>query len=601
MSNLYEQAEAALDAARIETAQSLCIQLLAAEPHRADAHRLLGRVQIKLRQLKSATESYQHARLLDPKIADAPFLIELASLLHYEGHKQEAAVEFRSATKVDPANYHAWYNLGAVLLELKDDAAAIPCFEKALSIQNDNPKATHNLGQAFFGVGAIDEALGCYMQAAKLGAGLQSETLLALACPMAPGMTDEVIRQIRWTWARKFLPKQPRDKSFADRRTSGLIGIDGKPMVSAAERPLRIGYVSSYFHNRNWMKPVWGLINRHDRSQFQISLFSHAEEKEIESGYEREAEDHVHHVGDLTNEELAALIEKDKVDILVDLNGYSEVPRLEVYQHRPAPINATWFNMFATSGLPAMDYLIGDSVVVKPEEDHHYIEHIKRLPGTYLAFEVFGDVPDVAPMPCASGEPFTFGSLCSLYKITPLVYEMWTAILKGVPDARLLLRNVGLKSESNVDFVLNQFAQRGIERERITLEGPCDHFEYLATYGRMDLSLDTYPYTGGTTTSEAIWQGVPMLTLTGSRWLPRISESILRAAGLDSFVTSSPQEYVDKAIALSGERDRLATIRAGMRDRLKASAACDCDGLAEAMEGLYRQMWKEWLEKSRPM
>ncbi len=598
MSSLFERAEAALAQGRLDQAEALCLDLLAAEPYRPEAHRLLGQVQIQRRQLPEAIASYEHARELAPAIADFSFLMDLGALLHAVGRKRQAAREYQAAAEADPKSLMALYNVGAIALELSDEAVAKAFFLKVLELDSQNMKARHNLGQAHFNLGEIDEALACYMESAKLGAGFQAESMLALGSPMSPSITDSIIRQIRWTWARRFMPRVPRDKTFPQRRAVGLLDLDGQPLVDVRRRKLKIGYVSSYFHDRNWMKPVWGLINRHDRRQFAVALFSHAPEAPVTSGYQPADDDELYHIQDLSNEELAKRIEAAEVDILVDLNAYSEVPRLAVYQHKPAPVVVAWFNMFATSGLPGIDYLVGDDVVIRPAEEPHYVEKIKRLPGTYLAFEVFGEVPEVSEQPClATDQPWTFGSLCSLYKITPVVIDLWSRILQQVPDSQLLIRNVGLGSEANAEYFRQRFTDCGVDPERLLLEGPTNHYDYLATYGRIDLALDTFPYTGGTTTSEALWQGVPLVTRTGDRWLPRISESLLRAAGLEEFVATTDDDYVEIAVRMSQQPDHLARLRTSMRQRLTSSAACDCEGLARAMEELYRTMWHEWLDK----
>ena len=216
---------------------------------------------------------------------------------------------------------------------------------------------------------------------------------------------------------------------------------------------------------------------------------------------------------------ISQLIEDSAIDILVDLNGYSKMGRLSFFALRPAPVIVGWFNMFATTGMAAFDYLIGDSNVLPAEEERFYCEKILRVPGSYLTFAVDYPVPPVAEV--ASG-PFTFGCLAPLYKITPEVVAVFSRVFAAVPESQLILRNSALSSTETQKFVFAQFPH-GESPPNDFLEGPADHYQFLRTYERIDLALDTFPYNGGTTTTEAIWQGVPVIAFSGDRWVARTS------------------------------------------------------------------------------
>lgn len=283
----------------------------------------------------------------------------------------------------------------------------------------------------------------------------------------------------------------------------------------------------------------------------------------------------------------------------MDLNAFSTVGRLPLLAMKPAPLVVAWFNSFATSAMDCYDYLIGDPCVIPAAEERFYTERILRVPGCYLTFEVDYPVPEVAPPPCASGGPLTFGCLASQYKITTQVVEAWARILRECPNTRLLLKNATLGSDANRAFVHSQFAQFDIAAERVTLDGPAEHFAFLGTYADIDVALDTFPYNGGTTTTEAMWQGVPVLTFYGDRWVSRTSATLLRNGGLGEFVADDLDGYVQQAIALAQSPDTpayLATLRRDMRRRLSASPACDTAALAAAMESLYAQMWRRWCD-----
>jgi predicted O-linked N-acetylglucosamine transferase (SPINDLY family) len=266
---------------------------------------------------------------------------------------------------------------------------------------------------------------------------------------------------------------------------------------------------------------------------------------------------------------------------------------LGLFALRPAPVQAAWFNMYGTSGLSRFDYLIGDRHVVPPEEDAFYTERIVRVPGSYLTFEVTYPVPEVAPAPCLRRGALTFGCLAPQYKITTQVVEAWSRILRECPGTRLLLKSAVLGRPEAREFVRGLFARYEVPADRLLLEGPAEHYDFLGRYADVDIALDTFPYNGGTTTMEALWQGVPVLTFSGDRWASRTSASLLREAGLPEFVAPDRESYVDRAIALAHDPDTpdpLDRLRRGMRDRLSAAPVCDAARFARDMEEEYLRM-----------
>lgn len=340
------------------------------------------------------------------------------------------------------------------------------------------------------------------------------------------------------------------------------------------------------------MKPVWGAINHHDRESFEIHLFSDAPAHGIGAEYRRHQDDCFHDISGLPNADAAEAIGRSGVDVLVDLNGYSAMARLPLVAARPAPVIVGWFNLYATSGMEAYDWLIGDETVIPAEEERFYCERIARVPGTYLAFEVGYETPEVADPPCLRNRTVAFGSLASQYKITPEVVSAWSAILRQAPGSTMFLKNAGLASDDMRGFVREQFEREGIGAGRLTLEGPAEHDEFLRSYAGIDVALDPFPYNGGTTTAEALWQGVPVLCFRGDRWAARTSASLAMAAGLDEFVAPDPAGSVAMAVRLAqdpGTRERLAQLRRTMRERLLRLAACDTPGLARHLERIYRE------------
>jgi predicted O-linked N-acetylglucosamine transferase (SPINDLY family) len=259
--------------------------------------------------------------------------------------------------------------------------------------------------------------------------------------------------------------------------------------------------------------------------------------------------------------------------------------------HRAAPVQVSWFSMYGPTGLDCFDLLIVDDAAFPQAEEVFYPEEIVRLSGSYFTFTVDYPVPEVAPPPCSRRAPFTFGGLGSHYKLTPNVIEAWAAILRAAPQARLVVKNRVLGVAANRAYLHDRFAAAGISPDRVLLEGPAEHFAFLEAYARIDVALDTFPYNGGTTTVEALWQGVPVLTFDGDRWAARTSRSVLAGAKLGDWVEPSLDSYIARAIALANDPatpSRLAALRARMRDWLRAAPICDAAGYCRDVERVYR-------------
>lgn len=493
----------------------------------------------------------------------------------------EAAAEYRRAVALDDAQFDAWFGLGCAELARGAYGAAVTGLRRAVRIEPERREVHHNLAKSLFQLGEIDAALEHYRVAAgPKGSALHRDALanIAVIIPGSPRADNASVLRARRAWAAV--------------ETATAKPAQLQPSNSPSGK-LRIGYVSAFFGARNWMKPVWGAINHHDRARFEIHLFSDGKPPSAESGYADHPNDYIHDVAGAPNDGLADYIARAGIDILVDLNGFSFFNRLGMFAHRPVPAIVGWFNTYATTGFDPFDYIVGDSAVIPGAEERFYSERVLRVPGSYLAFTVLYPVPDVTPPPCLSGGSLTFGCFGSQYKITDEVIAAWASILRRAPQARLLIKNGALGDESNRASLRARCAKHGIADDRLLLEGPAEHFDFLAAYERVDIALDTFPYNGGTTTTEALWQGVPVLAFNGDRWVSRTSSSLLRAAGLGEWCVANDDAYVDEAVRLAqspATPEVLTSLRSTMRQRLAASPACDSATLCRSLERFYRKI-----------
>jgi protein O-GlcNAc transferase len=548
---------------------------VALAPLRAVPQFNLGDALRKAGEFAEAIQCLEQATSLDPNLPE-PWEA-LGQLFLNQNRPDDAAL--------------AWHGHGRALLEAGRNVEAIASLQKSRMLHPMLPGPIHDHGKALFNLGCLEHAMLLIRRAAEIDSGTGAAAVQPLAIkhqavfvPGSPVDDNTSILKLRQRYARMLAGPEPRPPAVRPRiRRNG---------------PWRIGYVSSFYSAPQWMKPVWGLLNHHDRSSFEVHLFSACEPGKIDPAYRRHPHDRVHVIGGMSNDEAAATIAAQEIDLLVDLNGYSDPDRLPLYALRPAAKQATWFNMYATSGMDCFDALIGDATVVPAGEECFYTESIERLPGTYLAFACDGDqsqptAPAIAPEPPGANGPFTFGCLASSYKLTNVTLAAWAEILSRSPGARMLFRNAGLGREDHRSHLRDRLVRLGVAPERLAFEGPAGHQDFIDTYRRIDVALDPFPYSGGTTTSEALWQGVPVVTFTGNRWASRTSASLLQSAGLGEYVAADRRGYVDLAVRLATSRDTPAMLRAfrgTIRSRLRASATCDAASLARGMEAIYRRL-----------
>src|SRR5882724_8953741 len=388
--------------------------------------------------------------------------IQAADALHMAGDIDAAADAYRRVIAVDPGNFAAWHGLGGARLRAHAYGEATDALRRAVRLQPDDLGAWGLLSEGLFKLGEVEPAIdACRRAVADASMRAVAEENIAI---MIPGSASAANADV-----------------FAARRNYGRRLAAGVRPVERPERPpsagkLRIGYVSAFFDRANWMKPVYGVINRHDRARFEVHLVSLGGDPSASAGYADHAHDVIWQAGSSDDETVARRLAAAGIDVLVDLNAYSAPKWLRLFLRRPAPVQLGWFNSFATSGLDCFDGIIGDDVVVPAAEEGFYRERVLRVRGTYLAFEVLYAVPDVAPPPCTSnGGRLTFCALASAYKLNDLTLGIWARILQSAPTSRLLVRAPTLEDPSNRDHLCARFAALGIAHERIDLEGGATH------------------------------------------------------------------------------------------------------------------------------
>ncbi|TRV43368.1 MAG: FkbM family methyltransferase [Microcystis panniformis Mp_MB_F_20051200_S9] len=374
---------------------------------------------------------------------------------------------------------------------------------------------------------------------------------------------------------------------------------------SAAQHKLKIGYVSPDFKRHPVGKFIAPIIKHHDHQKFEIYCYGEIRKVDEITEEIQSSCDHWRSTLGLTDAEVIEQIKQDQIDILIDLAGHTDDNRLPIFFSKPAPIQASYLGYFATTGIPTIDYWITDYNLHPVETEEKTSETIWRLPRCYVAYQPSPEALEINPLPALSSEHITFGCLNNFSKLNPFLLSLWAKILQALPQSRLILKSHyhnldDTEEKQSVELFLQE---QGFNLEQVELiDSPTLAEDYFALYHRIDIHLDTFPYNGCTTTCDALWMGVPVLTLAGDRKIQRMGNSLLQAIGLEDWIAHSPEEYVNKAIAFAQDLEAIAKLRTSLRERFQKSQLGDVEGLTLALENAYQQMWKKLeQEKIQPL
>lgn len=566
------------DLGRPADAESCYRKALDMAPDAPLAHFNLGNALRDQGRLDEAVSSYRRAVALEPGATG--FLINLGNALRDSGKPAEAVTVYGQARELEPGNPETLVNLGNAHKELGELEQAVSLYHQALSIRPDMAEIHYNLGTVFQDQCLLADAVACYRRVLELK-------------PDHTVAHSNLLMNIQYD-----LEISPEDLLRESRAwdTVQLAGIAVTPHPRNApdpERPLRIGYVSGDLRRHPVGYFLDGVLKCHDPEQFRVHCYANQSFGDDLTERLRDNSAVWREIFGRSDDEVADLIRADDIDILVDLAGHTARNRLMVFGRKPAPVQATWAGYVGTTGLSAMDYLISDDRETPGGTDHWYAESIMRLPDCYVCYTPPDYAPPVAPLPASGNGYATFGCFNNLAKINPAVIGLWIELLREIPDARLLMVTKALGDPGISRRFRDAFDAGGVG-ERVDFRGMVPHRELLGKYGDVDVALDPFPYSGGLTTLESLWMGVPVITLGGDRFASRHSLSHLAAAGLPELIAGDRTEYVGKAVSLAGDLPRLAELRRSMRDRLAASPLCDAPRFTRNLEQAYRNMWRGW-------
>lgn len=570
-----------LDLVQSESAIRLFEEALAHKPDYALAYNNMGIAYRILNKPEQEELQYRQALTQDPELAEA--YCNLGLMLYNQHRYDEALPILLEAAYLKPDFLDVHRALGSTYKGLNRLAEAVASFERALEINPEDPATYAGLAGTYLQQCRHQEAIQSYRKSAKLAPGVIAfHGNILMGLHYAPDFDPEETYREHKKWGDAYQASvvQYRRPYHRDRDL---------------KRPLRIGYISGDFKLHSVSLFFEHVYNHHDHEQFQIHCYSNVPKPDVVTERMREKADVWHDISKISSDfDVATLIHEDKVDILVDLAGHTGYSRLQVLALKPAPIQATYLGYPNTTGLSLVDYRITDSYADPPAlTDGFHTEKLIRLPKSFLCYNPIDAFPQVSELPALSSGVVTFGCCNNPTKITPNVIEVWSNILRQLPQSRLLLKNQRYTDSSVREIFWNYFESYGVGRDQVVLVGDRQGFtEHFQIYNEMDIGLDPFPYNGTTTTCETLWGGVPVVVLAGNAHVCRVGVSILSNVGLPDLIGETPDDYVQIAVDLARDLPRLRELRHNLRSLMEASPLRDPQAHARALERAYRQMWR---------
>ncbi len=569
------------DQGKLDEAVAYCRRALELKPDFVEAHNNLGNAFQDQGKLDEAVACYRRALELKPDYVDAH--LNLGSALNDQRKLDEAVACCRQALELKPDSVAAHLNLGNVFKDQGKLDEAVDCYRRALELKPDLVVAHNNLGNAFKDQGKLDEAVAGYRRALELKPDyVEAHSNLVYILLFCPGYDAQTLYEEHRRWNQQHA--EPL------RKLTQPHSNDRSP-----QRRLRIGYLSPDFRAHPVGRFLLPLLESHDHESFEIFCYAAVNVPDAMTDRCRAHTDVWRDLLGVPDEQVAAIIRQDRVDILVDLTMHMSKNRLLVFARKPAPIQVTYLAYCGTTGLSTMDYRLTDPYLDPPGQDERfYSEQSVRLPETYWCYQPLIQAPPVNACPALEAGHVRFGSMNNFCKVTSPTLAAWARLLQEVPQSTLLLH---AHAGSHRDRVRGFLAQQGISAERVVFVGFQPIEGYLGVYRQIDVALDPFPYGGGTTTCDALWMGVPVVSLVGQTAVGRGGLSILSNLGLTDLVAHDSEQYVRIAVALANDLPRRSELRATLRDRMQASPLMNAPRFARNVEAAYRSMWQRWCAK----
>ncbi|HEY1505651.1 MAG TPA: tetratricopeptide repeat protein [Stellaceae bacterium] len=564
---------------------------IALDPDRADAYR--GAADAALAQ--ATKPGLPGKAIADLKKFAAMYLVALARRQSQHGITGDPHATLREAVALDPKSAPAYAALGELLEARGRFGEAEKALRRAIALDPKLASAHIALGNALQSLGRYQEMEAAYRRALDIDPSLRHLRESMLSLPLLQMLYDSAATPAQ------ILAKH---REWGDR----LIGAAARTQRAAAafvnsrerERRLRVAYLSPDFRYHAVSFFFEPLLTHHDPRTIEAYCYAELERPDFVTAALQQVGGIWRNTHGIDDAALRAQLRADQIDIAIDLAGHTGHSRLSAFAIKPAPVTATWLGYAATTGLATIDWRITDAHADPPGQEAYHSEKLLRLPDSFLCYHFYGaSIPPLTPPPALARDTITFGSFNNPLKLSPPAIAAWARILGAVPRSRLMMKSLLFAEPLCRRNFLERFAAQGIAAERLALCAPQpDIMDHLNSYGEIDIALDPFPYNGTTTTCEAMWMGVPMISLTGDHHAARVGFDLLSQVGLADFAAADVESYVAKAAALASDLPQLTRLRQELRERMQNSPLCDAPRFTRAFEAGLRQIWREWCDSA---
>jgi predicted O-linked N-acetylglucosamine transferase (SPINDLY family) len=569
---------------QVEQAELAFHAAVKSESGLAEAHHQLGNILKRQNRMAESLSSLREAVRLAPK--EPVFWLSRGIAAQEAGALDEAVESFQQAIQLNPALAETHTLLGQVFLAQQKVESAHEQFCEALRLKPDSVEAHHDLGRLCAEEGLHVEAAEHFRRALTLSPTPESQSnLLFLLHYLTETTSDQHFAEHK-RWAEWFeSPAKASWRAHANNREPG--------------RRLRIGYVSPDLRDHPVVSFIGPILRQHHRDQVEVFAYANVKTPDAVSERIRVRTDQWRNIFGLPPTEVAELVRRDGIDILVDLAGHTTNHSLPVFALKPAPVQITWIGYPNTTGLTAIDYRLTERLSDPPgETERWHSEELIRLPETFSCYEATAESPAVGPLPALANGFVTFGSFNNFRKLSPATIQLWARLLREMPSARLLLKSQGLNRAGVRQRLREQFARAGVDAARLDLRGAgLSKDQHMGLYNHVDICLDPFPYNGTTTTCDALWMGVPVVTLIGHTHVARVGLSLVTNLGFPDWAVAGEDDYVAKCKALVSDLPQLAIIRANLRQTMTQSPLCDAPRFISHLECAYREAWERWCRR----
>jgi len=542
----------------------------------------LGSAIIDLKKSKEAISYLEKALIIKPDYTEA--YNNLGKAYQNSGDKIKAVENFQKAINIDPNYADSYYNLGSLLSDLNRFQEALDNYKKAIKLKSNNEKYYNNLGNLLNTLGRFDEATEAYNTSIKIKpdyAKAYSNLLLNLNYK-----TDFDIN-LYLSIAKKFSSSCRKNK----KKISFNYNYEKEP------KKLRIGFLSADFGNHPGGFFTLSTLRELRKKNFELISYATTDRRDEFSHHFKPLFSKWNLVEKKKDEEIVKQIVMDRVHILIDAQGHSSKNRLSVFFHKPAPIQASWLAQ-GSLGIEEIDYFIGSPHITPKVEEDHYVEKILRLPNISQCFTAPDFDVKINSLPAIKNNFITFGCINKVSKINDDVVSLWSKILISISNSKLLLKNSFFDDKKNRENIFSRFQKHKINKDRLILQGESKtRSELLKVYNEIDIALDPFPFQGNTSTCEAVWMGVPVITLKGDRYLFHFGESINSNLDMHDWIASNPEEYISKANKFSLNINQLSKIRMNLREAALNSPVFDSTLFAKNFGNLLWEMWGNFKNK----